>query len=141
MAGTSQPFAESAASYLCIFLLLEDTMLCFLPRQHGMQAGEGEDGRLKSAIGIGSLLMDGLGDTIRVSLTEVPEYELEPCRSAPFSSLPSPPLPFLSSPALFQRQPMLVMYLLTIKQLKSNREPFRKITETFTAMQMTNDCS
>jgi len=47
-----------------------------------MQAGEGEDGRLKSAIGIGSLLMDGLGDTIRVSLTEDPEYELEPCRSA-----------------------------------------------------------
>lgn len=46
-----------------------------------VQAGEGEDGRLKSAIGIGSLLMDGLGDTIRVSLTEDPEYELEPCRS------------------------------------------------------------
>ena len=47
---------------------------------YGVQAGEGEDGRLKSAIGIGSLLMDGLGDTIRVSLTEDPEFELEPCR-------------------------------------------------------------
>ena len=34
------------------------------------EAGEGEDGRIKSAIGIGSLLCDGLGDTIRVSLTE-----------------------------------------------------------------------
>jgi (E)-4-hydroxy-3-methylbut-2-enyl-diphosphate synthase len=44
------------------------------------EAGEGEDGRMKSAIGIGSLLMDGLGDTIRVSLTEDPEYELDPCR-------------------------------------------------------------
>lgn len=33
------------------------------------EAGEGEDGRMKSAIGIGALLMDGLGDTIRVSLT------------------------------------------------------------------------
>lgn len=43
------------------------------------EAGEGEDGRMKSAIGIGSLLLDGLGDTIRVSLTEDPEYELEPC--------------------------------------------------------------
>ena len=43
------------------------------------EAGEGEDGRMKSAIGIGSLLMDGLGDTIRVSLTEDPEYELDPC--------------------------------------------------------------
>lgn len=50
----------------------------------GLQAGEGEDGRLKSAIGIGSLLMDGLGDTIRVSLTEDPEFELEPCRSAAY---------------------------------------------------------
>jgi (E)-4-hydroxy-3-methylbut-2-enyl-diphosphate synthase len=36
------------------------------------EAGEGEDGRMKSAIGIGSLLQDGLGDTIRVSLTEDP---------------------------------------------------------------------
>ena len=34
------------------------------------EAGEGEDGRMKSAIGIGSLLADGLGDTVRVSLTE-----------------------------------------------------------------------
>ncbi len=42
-------------------------------------AGEGEDGRMKSAIGIGALLMDGLGDTIRVSLTEDPEYEIDPC--------------------------------------------------------------
>lgn len=43
------------------------------------EAGEGEDGRMKSAIGIGALLMDGLGDTIRVSLTEDPEFELSPC--------------------------------------------------------------
>lgn len=43
------------------------------------EAGEGEDGRMKSAIGIGALLTDGLGDTIRVSLTEDPEYELTPC--------------------------------------------------------------
>ncbi|KAI3426108.1 hypothetical protein D9Q98_008487 [Chlorella vulgaris] len=43
------------------------------------EAGEGEDGRMKSAIGIGSLLMDGLGDTIRVSLTEDPEFEINPC--------------------------------------------------------------
>jgi len=40
------------------------------------EAGEGEDGRIKSAVGIGSLLEDGLGDTIRVSLTEEPEYEI-----------------------------------------------------------------
>lgn len=40
------------------------------------EAGEGEDGRLKSAVGIGSLLMDGIGDTIRVSLSEEPENEI-----------------------------------------------------------------
>ncbi len=44
------------------------------------EAGEGEDGRLKSAVGIGSLLLDGLGDTIRVSLTEEPEAEIDPCK-------------------------------------------------------------
>ncbi len=40
------------------------------------EAGEGEDGRIKSAVGIGTLLEDGIGDTIRVSLTEEPELEI-----------------------------------------------------------------
>ena len=40
------------------------------------EAGEGEDGRLKSAVGIGALLVDGIGDTIRVSLSEPPENEI-----------------------------------------------------------------
>lgn len=40
------------------------------------EAGEGDDGRMKSAVGIGSLLLDGLGDTVRVSLTEDPEAEI-----------------------------------------------------------------
>ncbi len=40
------------------------------------EAGDGEDGRIKSAVGIGTLLEDGLGDTIRVSLTEDPEFEM-----------------------------------------------------------------
>ena len=40
------------------------------------EAGDGEDGRIKSAVGIGSLLEDGIGDTIRVSLTEEPEHEI-----------------------------------------------------------------
>ena len=40
------------------------------------EAGEGEDGRLKSAVGIGALLIDGIGDTIRVSLSEAPENEI-----------------------------------------------------------------
>ena len=44
------------------------------------EAGEGEDGRIKSSVGIGTLLEDGLGDTIRVSLTEEPELELPVAR-------------------------------------------------------------
>lgn len=44
------------------------------------EAGEGEDGRIKSAMGIGSLLLDGIGDTIRVSLTEDPWHEIDPCK-------------------------------------------------------------
>jgi (E)-4-hydroxy-3-methylbut-2-enyl-diphosphate synthase len=44
------------------------------------EAGEAEDGRIKSAVGIGALLEDGLGDTIRVSLTEAPEMEIPVAR-------------------------------------------------------------
>ena len=44
------------------------------------EAGDGEDGRIKSAVGIGSLLMDGIGDTIRVSLSEEPECEIPVAR-------------------------------------------------------------
>ena len=55
------------------------------------EAGDGEDGRIKSAIGIGTLLEEGLGDTVRVSLTEDPEAELPVCkdlvkRYGPFST-------------------------------------------------------
>jgi (E)-4-hydroxy-3-methylbut-2-enyl-diphosphate synthase len=45
------------------------------------EAGDGEDGRIKSAIGIGTLLEDGIGDTIRVSLTEDSEFELPVCKN------------------------------------------------------------
>ncbi len=45
------------------------------------EAGDGEDGRIKSAAGIGALLEDGLGDTVRVSLTEPPEFELPVARA------------------------------------------------------------
>jgi (E)-4-hydroxy-3-methylbut-2-enyl-diphosphate synthase len=45
------------------------------------EAGEGEDGRIKSAIGMGALLEDGIGDTVRVSLTEEPEFEIPVARA------------------------------------------------------------
>jgi (E)-4-hydroxy-3-methylbut-2-enyl-diphosphate synthase len=57
------------------------------------EAGEGEDGRIKGAIGIGSLLCDGLGDTIRVSLTEDSPREIDVCRDLLAQ------VPVLSSPA------------------------------------------
>jgi (E)-4-hydroxy-3-methylbut-2-enyl-diphosphate synthase len=44
------------------------------------EAGDGEDGRIKSAVGIGTLMEDGIGDTIRVSLTEDPEFEIPVCK-------------------------------------------------------------
>lgn len=64
-------------------------LLCEVMEREGMdfplhlgvtEAGEGEDGRIKSAVGIGALLADGLGDTIRVSLSEEPEHELPVAR-------------------------------------------------------------
>ncbi|MBI5596962.1 MAG: (E)-4-hydroxy-3-methylbut-2-enyl-diphosphate synthase [Elusimicrobia bacterium] len=62
------------------------------------EAGDGEDGRIKSAIGIGSLLEDGIGDTIRVSLTEDPEFEIPVCRDlAARFQLPGAPPPHQSA--------------------------------------------
>ena len=52
------------------------------------EAGDGEDGRIKSSVGIGTLLEDGLGDTIRVSLTEEPEAEVPVCVSLPIATRP-----------------------------------------------------
>ena len=55
------------------------------------EAGDGEDGRIKSAVGIGTLLEDGIGDTIRVSLTEDPEFEIPVCKDlVKRYSLPNP---------------------------------------------------
>ncbi|MFW5850826.1 MAG: (E)-4-hydroxy-3-methylbut-2-enyl-diphosphate synthase [Bacteroidota bacterium] len=54
---------------------------CMYPLHIGVtEAGADEDGRIKSAVGIGTLLLDGIGDTIRVSLTEAPEKEIPVCR-------------------------------------------------------------
>ena len=50
------------------------------------EAGDGEDGRIKSAVGIGTLLCDGIGDTIRVSLSEDPEAEMQMCIRDRFNS-------------------------------------------------------
>jgi (E)-4-hydroxy-3-methylbut-2-enyl-diphosphate synthase len=64
------------------------------------EAGDGEDGRIKSAVGIGALLEDGLGDTIRVSLTEEPEYEIPVARQLAnrYKTVSRRPLPPLTEP-------------------------------------------
>ncbi len=56
---------------------MQNTLPALFPLHLGVtEAGEAEDGRIKSASGIGTLLEDGIGDTIRVSLTEDPELEI-----------------------------------------------------------------
>jgi (E)-4-hydroxy-3-methylbut-2-enyl-diphosphate synthase len=76
------------------------------------EAGDGEDGRVKSAAGIGTLLEDGIGDTVRVSLTEDPEFEIPVCRDlvkryANHASAPTN-IPFIEkvpySPFTYQRR-------------------------------------
>ncbi len=63
-------------AYRLLVKRLEEEKLKPYPLHLGVtEAGEGEDGRIKSAMGIGTLLEDGIGDTVRVSLTEDPEFE------------------------------------------------------------------
>lgn len=76
---SSNPKVMIQAYRLVVQKMLEENM--HYPLHLGVtEAGEGEDARIKSAIGIGSLLYDGLGDTIRVSLTEDPVHEIPVCR-------------------------------------------------------------
>ena len=58
----------------------EEFGICYPLHLGVTEAGDGEDGRIKSAVGIGTLLEDGIGDTVRVSLTEDPEFEIPVCR-------------------------------------------------------------
>ena len=63
-------------AYRLLVATMKDYGMCYPLHLGVTEAGEGEDGRIKSAVGIGALLEDGLGDTIRVSLTEEPEVEI-----------------------------------------------------------------
>ena len=65
---------------LLINHMMEEFGECYPLHLGVTEAGDGEDGRIKSAIGIGTLLEDGIGDTIRVSLTEDPELEISVCK-------------------------------------------------------------
>jgi (E)-4-hydroxy-3-methylbut-2-enyl-diphosphate synthase len=78
-------------AYRLLVKRLNDEQMKPYPLHLGVtEAGEGEDGRIKSSMGIGTLLEDGLGDTVRVSLTEDPEFESPVARKLIDRYLPNP---------------------------------------------------
>jgi (E)-4-hydroxy-3-methylbut-2-enyl-diphosphate synthase len=77
---SSNPQVMVQAYRLLVNKMEEEFNSCYPLHLGVTEAGDGEDGRIKSAIGIGTLMEDGLGDTIRVSLTEDPEFEVPVCQ-------------------------------------------------------------
>ena len=77
---SSNPQVMVQAYRLLINKMNDEFGVCYPLHLGVTEAGDGEDGRIKSAIGIGALLEDGIGDTIRVSLTEDPEFEIPVCK-------------------------------------------------------------
>ncbi|HEV8083437.1 MAG TPA: (E)-4-hydroxy-3-methylbut-2-enyl-diphosphate synthase [Chitinophagaceae bacterium] len=77
---SSNPLVMVQAYRLLINHMMNEFGECYPLHLGVTEAGDGEDGRIKSAIGIGTLLEDGIGDTIRVSLTEDPEFEIPVCK-------------------------------------------------------------
>ncbi|MBN8837516.1 MAG: (E)-4-hydroxy-3-methylbut-2-enyl-diphosphate synthase [Sphingobacteriia bacterium] len=76
----SNPQVMVQAYRLLIQQMMHEFNECYPLHLGVTEAGDGEDGRVKSAAGIGTLLEDGIGDTVRVSLTEDPELEIPVCR-------------------------------------------------------------
>jgi (E)-4-hydroxy-3-methylbut-2-enyl-diphosphate synthase len=76
---SSNPQVMVQAYRMLAQTMLQEFGVCYPLHLGVTEAGDGEDGRIKSAIGIGTLLEDGIGDTIRVSLTEDPEFEIPVC--------------------------------------------------------------
>src|ERR1700741_2859575 len=77
---SSNPQAMVQAYRLLVKTMFDEFGECYPLHLGVTEAGDGEDGRIKSAAGIGTLLEDGIGDTIRVSLTEDPELEIPVCK-------------------------------------------------------------
>lgn len=88
---SSNPQVMVQAYRMLVHQMLAEFGECYPLHLGVTEAGDGEDGRIKSAIGIGTLLEEGIGDTIRVSLTEDPEFELPVCKDivARYSALPT----------------------------------------------------
>ncbi len=77
---SSNPQVMVQAYRLLVQTMTNEFGVCYPLHLGVTEAGDGEDGRIKSAIGIGTLLEDGIGDTVRVSLTEDPEFEIPVCK-------------------------------------------------------------
>src|SRR4051812_42492715 len=77
---SSNPQVMVQAYRLLVQQMMHEFNECYPLHLGVTEAGDGEDGRVKSAAGIGTLLEDGIGDTIRVSLTEDPEFEIPVCK-------------------------------------------------------------
>jgi len=77
---SSNPIVMVEAYRLLVKHMQDEFGECYPLHLGVTEAGDGEDGRIKSAIGIGTLLQEGIGDTIRVSLTEDPEFEIPVCK-------------------------------------------------------------
>lgn len=120
---SSNPQVMVQAYRLLVKTMFEEFGECYPLHLGVTEAGDGEDGRIKSAIGIGTLLEDGIGDTIRVSLTEDPELEIPVCRdlvkryTAPASAnIPAyATLPY--SPFEYQRRQSFAVDIIGAKQV------------------------
>lgn len=120
---SSNPQVMVQAYRLLVKTMFDEFGECYPLHLGVTEAGDGEDGRIKSAIGIGTLLEDGIGDTIRVSLTEDPELEIPVCRdlvkryTAPASAnVPTyPALPY--SPFEYKRRETFAVDIIGAKQV------------------------
>jgi (E)-4-hydroxy-3-methylbut-2-enyl-diphosphate synthase len=107
---SSNPLVMVQAYRLLVQTMLDEFKECYPLHLGVTEAGDGEDGRIKSAIGIGTLLEEGIGDTIRVSLTEDPEFEIPVCKDIlnryskkeATTTLPQSPLSF--NPFAYKRR-------------------------------------
>jgi (E)-4-hydroxy-3-methylbut-2-enyl-diphosphate synthase len=123
---SSNPQVMVQAYRLLINKMNEEFGECYPLHLGVTEAGDGEDGRVKSAAGIGTLLEDGIGDTIRVSLTEDPEFEIPVCQDLvkrytqnTATNITEPPAetPLPYSPFEYKRRPTFAVGNIGAKQV------------------------
>lgn len=130
---SSNPLVMVQAYRLLVQTMTDEFGECYPLHLGVTEAGDGEDGRIKSAIGIGTLLEEGIGDTIRVSLTEDPEFEIPVCKdiiqrySRKPVEAPQPYSTFPFSPFAYKRRETIVVNNIGGKQAPVVMADFSKI--------------